>query len=265
MTEAQRNQLPYRRIFGRRHFRPAARTRRRHRPSWCWMPCRPIRSRLARAARSASTRPARAWIRGEVLFVMFSAGAGQEALDRLGPDDRNPNSVLTLAVVDLVKRSDLDLIDVAKELQIEVPRPAQSVGSRAASSLLRSDSRTRVPCTGRWRRTAPARPGAATCCNTAPAVAAAVPLQSRRHHRRAAAAPPPVVAALPPATYRVPPNVSQVSTCAAAPARTSRWWSRSPRERQALSSAVPRCRWPARRLSSATAFHSAGRRVATTR
>ncbi len=62
------------------------------------------------------------------LFVMFSAGAGQEALDRLGPDDRNPNSVFTRLFIDLVKRSDLDLIDVAKELQVEVPKLAQSVG-----------------------------------------------------------------------------------------------------------------------------------------
>ena len=62
------------------------------------------------------------------MFVMFSAGAGQEALDRLGPDDRHPNSVFTRLFVDLVKRPDLDLIDVAKELQVEVPKLAQSVG-----------------------------------------------------------------------------------------------------------------------------------------
>ncbi len=62
------------------------------------------------------------------LFVMFSAGAGQEALDRLGDGDTHPNSVFTRLFIDLVKRPDLDLIDVAKELQIEVPKLAQSVG-----------------------------------------------------------------------------------------------------------------------------------------
>ena len=34
------------------------------------------------------------------MFVMFSAGAGQEALDRLGPDDRHPNSVFTRLFVE---------------------------------------------------------------------------------------------------------------------------------------------------------------------
>ena len=58
------------------------------------------------------------------LFVMFSAGAGQEALDRLGADDPHPNSVFTRLFVDLVKQPDSSLIDVAKELQIEVPKLA---------------------------------------------------------------------------------------------------------------------------------------------
>ena len=62
------------------------------------------------------------------MFVMFSAGAGQEALDRLGPDDVHPNSVFTRLFIDLVKRPDLDLIDVAKELQVEVPKLAASIG-----------------------------------------------------------------------------------------------------------------------------------------
>ena len=62
------------------------------------------------------------------LFVMFSAGTGQEALDRLGHDDPHPNSVFTRLFVDLVKQPDLALTDVAKELQIEVPKLAASVG-----------------------------------------------------------------------------------------------------------------------------------------
>ena len=134
------------------------------------------------------------------MFVMFSAGAGQEALDRLGPDDRHPNSVFTRLFVDLVKRPDLSLIDVAKELQIEVPKLAQSIGHQQLPGyydqipgrifLARTDGTTPLP----------VRPAAVT-----PVVAPA-PIPP------AASAPAPAlppVAALPPVTYRVLPNVSQ--------------------------------------------------------
>jgi hypothetical protein len=136
------------------------------------------------------------------LFVMFSAGAGQEALDRLGTDDRHPNSVFTRLFIDLVKRPDLDLIDVAKELQIEVPRLASSVGHEQLPAyydqipgrifLARADGGS-APA-ARPQRTPPAAP---------PPVAVIPPPAV------AAPAAPPPVAALPPVTYRVLNNVSQ--------------------------------------------------------
>jgi hypothetical protein len=61
------------------------------------------------------------------MFVMFSAGTGQVALDRLGADDTDPNSIFTRHFIRVIKRPDLSLIDVAKELQIEVPRLAATV------------------------------------------------------------------------------------------------------------------------------------------
>ena len=141
------------------------------------------------------------------LFVMFSAGAGQEALDRLGPDDLNPNSVFTRLFIDLVKRSDLDLIDVAKELQIEVPKLAQSVGHEQLPAyydqipgrvfLARSDG---VP-------PPTARPAAQPVA--ALPVAAQPPASVTSPPPAAVTTPLPAVAALPPATYRVLPNVSQ--------------------------------------------------------
>lgn len=143
------------------------------------------------------------------LFVMFSAGAGQEALDRLGPDDTNPNSVFTRLFIDLVKRSDLDLIDVAKELQVEVPRLAQSVGHEQLPAyydqipgrifLARADGAAPPPTT---------RP-ATQAVATAPASAPAVVAPAMTTPPPAVTPPAPVVAALPPATYRVLPNVSQ--------------------------------------------------------
>jgi len=137
------------------------------------------------------------------MFVMFSAGAGQEALDRLGPDDAHPNSVFTRLFVDLVKRPDLDLIDVAKELQIEVPKLAASIGHEQLPAyydqipgrifLARTGAAAPQP-----QRTQPPSPPPAAVA-APPAVATPQPAPS----------PPPQVAALPRETYRVLGNVSQ--------------------------------------------------------
>jgi hypothetical protein len=132
------------------------------------------------------------------MFVMFSAGAGQEALDRLGDSDAHPNSVFTRLFIDLVKRPDLDLIDVAKELQVEVPKLAQSVGHEQLPAYY-----DQIP--GRIflaRTDAAAPPPARPQPSPQPAVVAPPP----------AITPPPAppqVAALPRETYRVLGNVSQ--------------------------------------------------------
>jgi len=139
------------------------------------------------------------------MFVMFSAGAGQEALDRLGDNDTHPNSVFTRLFVDLVKRPDLDLIDVAKELQIEVPKLAQSVGHEQLPAyydqipgrifLARADGAA-PPASAR-----PQSPPQAVIAPPAAAAPPAIVSPSRP--------PSPQVTALPPETYRVLPNVSQ--------------------------------------------------------
>ncbi len=139
------------------------------------------------------------------MFVMFSAGAGQEALDRLGPDDVHPNSVFTRLFIDLVKRPDLDLIDVAKELQVEVPKLAASVGHEQLPAyydqipgrifLARTDAATPPPV--RQQRAQPAPQPAVV---TPPPAVAAPQLAPQA---------PPQVAALPRETYRVMGNVSQ--------------------------------------------------------
>lgn len=142
------------------------------------------------------------------LFVMFSAGAGQEALDRLGDDDTHPNSVFTRLFVDLVKRPDLDLIDVAKELQIEVPKLAQKVGHEQLPAyydqipgrifLARTDGSQTPP---------PARPTPAPQVSASSAPAPSAPTSPPPAKVTPAA---PQVAALPPReTYRVLNNVSQ--------------------------------------------------------
>jgi hypothetical protein len=61
------------------------------------------------------------------MFIMFSAGAKQLALDSLFPSDANPNSIFTREFVSLVKRPDLSLVGLAKELQPRVQELAASV------------------------------------------------------------------------------------------------------------------------------------------
>lgn len=56
----------------------------------------------------------------EGTFVVYSAGAGQQALDSLAPDDPNPNSVFTRLLLPKLKRPGLELRQLISELRIEV-------------------------------------------------------------------------------------------------------------------------------------------------
>jgi hypothetical protein len=64
----------------------------------------------------------------EGTFIMFSAGAGQLALDRLGSDDKSPVSVFTRVFLPLLEAPGLSLVDIAKETQSEVRSLARTVG-----------------------------------------------------------------------------------------------------------------------------------------
>jgi hypothetical protein len=60
------------------------------------------------------------------MFIMFSAGAKQLALDRLR-NDNHPNSVFTRTLVPLLKEPGLSLVEVAKQLQPRVEALAAQV------------------------------------------------------------------------------------------------------------------------------------------
>ncbi|CAN7353989.1 tetratricopeptide repeat protein [Bradyrhizobium sp. LjRoot220] len=62
------------------------------------------------------------------VFSIYSAGFGQGALDRLGPDDRSPNSVFTRVFIEKLKTPGLDLKAVATETRRTVVELAQKVG-----------------------------------------------------------------------------------------------------------------------------------------
>lgn len=63
----------------------------------------------------------------EGTFVMYSAGAGQTALDRLNDEDTNPNSVYTRSLLPLLNRPGTGLTDLAKEVQTKVRDLAATV------------------------------------------------------------------------------------------------------------------------------------------
>lgn len=61
-------------------------------------------------------------------FVLMSAGAGQEALDRLSDKDPNPNSVFTRELVPLLETPGMTHVALAKSIQASVDRTARSIG-----------------------------------------------------------------------------------------------------------------------------------------
>ncbi len=62
------------------------------------------------------------------VFILFSAGAKQEALDRLSPSDPEPISVFARNFVPLLASDELTLIDMAKETQERVQAQARDIG-----------------------------------------------------------------------------------------------------------------------------------------
>ena len=64
----------------------------------------------------------------EGAFIMFSAGTGQAALDRLSNDDPNPNSVFTRALLPLLTEPGLPIHEIARRLRREVQTMAETVG-----------------------------------------------------------------------------------------------------------------------------------------
>lgn len=61
------------------------------------------------------------------VFMMFSADEGQRALDALGEDDANPNSVFTRTLIPLLQEPGLDIVDIARRLRGDVQALAASV------------------------------------------------------------------------------------------------------------------------------------------
>jgi hypothetical protein len=76
-------------------------------------------------------------------FVVYSAGEGQSAMDRLSEADADPNSVFTRAFLPLL-RADLPLLDAVKLSQERVYALGPLRRSRPDAGVLRRGARTRL-------------------------------------------------------------------------------------------------------------------------
>ena len=63
----------------------------------------------------------------EGAFMIFSAGAGQTALDRLSNDDQDPNSVFTRILLPRLVEPGLPIHELARQVRTDVRKLAQSV------------------------------------------------------------------------------------------------------------------------------------------
>jgi hypothetical protein len=63
-------------------------------------------------------------------FIIYSAGFGEEALDRLSDDDEDPNSIFTRKLLPLLKTPGLSHLKMIKQLQIEVEQLALTTTSK---------------------------------------------------------------------------------------------------------------------------------------
>jgi hypothetical protein len=68
-------------------------------------------------------------------IVLYSAGAGQEALDRLGDSDRDPNGVFTRVLVKEMVKPGLTAYDVLKNTRSQVIALAKSVNHEQVPAL----------------------------------------------------------------------------------------------------------------------------------
>ena len=68
-------------------------------------------------------------------MVIFSAGTGQQALDRLGPNDRNKNSVFTRVLIKEMKIPGVSIDKLIRNVRTQVVSLAQSIGHEQVPAI----------------------------------------------------------------------------------------------------------------------------------
>jgi len=68
-------------------------------------------------------------------MVVFSAGAGQQALDKLGPTDKNPNGLFTRTLLTEIRTPGMRVDNVIREVRKKVVESARSVGHEQVPAI----------------------------------------------------------------------------------------------------------------------------------
>ena len=68
-------------------------------------------------------------------MVIFSAGSGQQALDKLGHNDKNKNGLFTRIFVQEMQKSGLTIDRVVKNVRNQVAAQAKSVGHEQVPAI----------------------------------------------------------------------------------------------------------------------------------
>ena len=139
------------------------------------------------------------------VFILFSAGAKQEALDRLSPNDSEQVSVLARNFLPLLASANMTLIDLAKETQERVQEQARSVGHDQVPAYY-DGVVGRITLTGDIVSASATQAARVSAPPPPPVVTAAVP-----------AAPAPARAPVQPAALPASPEVEACDRAAASP------------------------------------------------
>ena len=68
-------------------------------------------------------------------MVIFSAGTGQQALDRLGPNDKDKNGVFTRVLIKEMKNTGVTVDKLIRNVRTQVVALAQSIGHEQVPAI----------------------------------------------------------------------------------------------------------------------------------
>jgi hypothetical protein len=97
--------------------------------------CRDNPFRMAGRNAGASSRGLAPTTAATGQMVIFSAGAGQKALDNLGPSDKTRNGVFTRVFVQELKQRGLSIDALARRTRSEVVKLARSIGHEQVPAI----------------------------------------------------------------------------------------------------------------------------------
>jgi uncharacterized caspase-like protein len=68
-------------------------------------------------------------------MIIFSAGSGQQALDKLGPNDKNPNGVFTRMLLSEMRTQGVRVDNMIRDVRRKVVDAARSIGHEQVPAI----------------------------------------------------------------------------------------------------------------------------------